>query len=79
VVLSSQINAADMVLTDRLNWRSVIVTTLTRLFPASTPEEVESHFKPLWDRLNRSVYPSSDLSEKLTGESAPHLHQRMML
>jgi len=55
---------------DRLNWRSVIAPTLTRLFSAGTPAEIDSHFKPLWDRLNRCVHPSGELREKLIGESA---------
>src|SRR5262249_2092724 len=60
---------------DRLNWRSVIAPTLTRLFSAGTPDEAETHFKPLWDRLNRCVHPSGELREKLTRESARHLFQ----
>lgn len=57
----------------RLNWRSVISPTLTRLFSAGTPDEAESHFKPLWERLNRCVHPSGELREKLAGDSALHL------
>jgi len=56
----------------RLNWRSVIVPTLSRLFAAGTPAEVESLFKPLWDRLSCCVHPSGELREKLIGESALH-------
>src|SRR5215475_4556208 len=43
------------------------------VFPAGVPGEVGSHFKPLWDRLNRCVHPSGDLCEKLVGESVLHL------
>jgi hypothetical protein len=57
---------------DRLNWRTVIAPTLHRLFAAGAPAEVESLFKPLWDRLNRCVHPSGELREKLAGESVLH-------
>jgi hypothetical protein len=57
---------------DRLNWRTVIAPTLARFFAAGSPREVRSHFKPLWDRLNRCVHPSGELREKLAGESALH-------
>jgi hypothetical protein len=58
---------------DRLNWRTLIAPTLSRLFAADAPGDAESHFKPLWDRLNRCVHPSGDLREKLIGDSALHL------
>ncbi len=57
---------------NRLNWSRLIAPTLSRLFAASTLEEVKSQFWPLWNRLNRCVHPSGDLREKLTGESALH-------
>jgi hypothetical protein len=57
---------------DRLNWRSLIAPTLSRLFAAGAPGEAEALFKPLWDRLNRCVHPSGELREKLVGESALH-------
>jgi len=57
----------------RLNWPLLIAPTMTRLFPADTPAEVEAHFKPLWDRLNRCVHPSGALREKSIGESALHV------
>jgi hypothetical protein len=57
---------------DRLNWRTLIAPSLTRLFSIGTPAEVEAQFKPLWDRLNHCVHPSGELREKSAGESALH-------
>jgi hypothetical protein len=54
---------------NKLNWRTLIVSTLSSLFTADSQEEIESQFKPLWDRLNACVHPSGDLREKLAGDS----------
>src|SRR5262249_30293791 len=56
----------------RLDWRRLIAPILSRLFSAGTAAEVESLFKPLWDRLNRCVHPPGELREKLVGESGLH-------
>jgi hypothetical protein len=57
---------------NRLNWQNVIAPALSQLFAAGLPGEAESHFKPLWDRLNCCVHPSGELREKLVGESVLH-------
>jgi hypothetical protein len=57
---------------DKLTWKTLISPTLARLFPPGVPGEIETHFKPLWDRLNRCVHPSGELREKLVGESTLH-------
>ena len=58
----------------RLNWQTLIAPTLAKLFSAGTPEEVESRFKPLWDRLNRCVHPTGELCEKLIANPDAPLH-----
>jgi hypothetical protein len=57
---------------DKLTWKTLIAPTLARLFTPGVPGEIETHFKPLWDRLNRCVHPSGELREKLVGESTLH-------
>jgi hypothetical protein len=54
----------------RLNWRSVILPILKRLFVAKDPNEIEEHFKPIWDILNCYVHPSATLRYDLIEESA---------
>jgi hypothetical protein len=54
----------------QLNWRTVIRSGLERLLPAAEHEQIEGHYRFLWDTFNQCVHPSSELRDRLVGESA---------
>jgi hypothetical protein len=54
----------------RLNWGSVILPVLRKLFNASDAKEIEQSFKPAWDALNCYVHPSAVLRYELIEESS---------
>jgi hypothetical protein len=59
---------------ERLNWGTTIAPTLARLIPGADETCIGSHYRPLWQRLNRCVHPSGELREKLVSESALLVH-----
>jgi hypothetical protein len=56
-----------------LGWNDCIVPVLAHLFTASDQADIGSHFRPLWERLNRCVHPSGELREKLAAEPTLHV------
>jgi hypothetical protein len=54
----------------KLNWRSVILPILNKLFTAKDSKEIEDCFKPTWDTLNCYVHPSAILRHELIEESS---------
>ena len=53
-----------------LNWGSVILPILYKLFKAKDVKEIEECFKPVWDALNCYVHPSAVLRYELIDESS---------
>jgi hypothetical protein len=53
-----------------LNWRTVVLPILHRLFKAKDAKEIEQCFKPVWDALNCYVHPSGVLRYELIEESS---------